>query len=104
MLDLLKRHPYEACTAFALNWLRALAESDYERATSMIDDYLLDVPLEKCFPKHRAGRSPLLHPDKFFEWSIRFIGGDKSGLSLDFEVPFAGDKYRPNEARFDFTR
>jgi hypothetical protein len=104
MLDISEQHAFEVCTTFALKWLRALADGDYDRATSLIDVYQSAVPLRDCFSEEGQQGSPLLHPDKFFEWSIRFIGNDGKGLSLDFEVPFADDSYRPYEARFDLSR
>jgi hypothetical protein len=102
MLDLSARHPFEACAAFAVQWLARIASYDLPGAEALIDVNDSGVPFAESFPAPEG--FTYCHPDQAANWTMHIIGADEYGLGLDFEVPFAEDEYRPMIARFQMRR
>ena len=63
----------------------------------MIDENRSSKSLADCVAEFIA----LAPPSDLSEWKINFLGRDKSGFCMDFEVHPREEGYRPLDARFD---
>lgn len=108
MLDVSAMHPFETCAAFAVRFLRHLADGDLAAAEALIDVNDTGAPFAQSFlaPAPGPGGFSYAHPDQMPSWSMHVLGADEQGLGLDFEVPFAEAEYagRALSARFDLRR
>ena len=102
MIELSQTHPFEACTAFAVQWLRALAAYDLDRLHQLIDANESGGPLAESFPPPQG--FTYAGPDQTRNWTLHILNADELGLSCDFEVPFAEREFRPMMARFSMRR
>jgi len=108
MLDVSATHPFEACVAFAVRFLRYLAKGDLAAAEALIDVNDTGGPFTAWFlaPVPGPDGFSYAHPDRMPDWSMYVLGADERGLGLDFEVPFAEAAYagRSLSARFELRR
>jgi hypothetical protein len=108
MLDVSATHPFEACAAFAVRFLRHLADGDLAAAEALIDVNDNGRPFAESFlaPVPGPGGFSYAHPDRMPSWTMYVLRADERGLGLDFEVPFAEAEYagRSLSARFELRR
>jgi hypothetical protein len=102
MLDLLARHPFEACAAFAVQWLGLLAAYDLAAAEALVDANDSGLPFAASFPAPEG--FTYCHPDRASSWTLHIVSVRPDGFGCDFEVPFAEKEYRPMMARFWMKR
>jgi len=108
MLDVSATHPFEACAAFAVRFLRHLADGDLAAAEALVDVNETGGPFAESFlaPVQGPGGFSYAHPERMPDWSMHVLHADERGLGLDFEVPFAEAEYegRSLSARFELRR
>lgn len=103
MLDLAGRHPFVACTAFALEWLEQIAKFDLVAAETLVDSSLPQLPFADFFP------APVdftyCHPNVTTGWwtiILAVLSADQ--LAMDFDIPRTGQFSRRLTASFIVTR
>ncbi len=108
MLDVSASHPFEACAAFAVRFIRYLAEGDLAAAEALVDVNDTGGPFAESFlaPVSGPGGFSYANPDWMPNWNMRIFRVNERGMRLDFEVPFAEEEYagRSLSARFDLRR
>ncbi len=108
MLDVSSTHPFEVCAAFAVRFIRHLANGDLTAAESLVDVNDTGGPFAESFVAPEPGPDGFsyAHPDRIPSWSMSVLQADELGLRLDFEVPFAEAEYegRSLSARFELRR
>jgi hypothetical protein len=98
MLDVSATHPFTACTAFAMTWLKRLAVYDLAGAEALIDVNGSGIPFADSFPRPEG--FTYCDPDQMKDWTMHVVAADQTGFAFEFEIPFAEKHYRPMMARF----
>lgn len=108
LLDVSATHPIEIGAAFAVRFLRHLADGDLAAAEGLIDLNDTGAPFTESFlaPVPGPGGFSYADPNRMTDWSMHVLGANELGFGLDFEVPFAEEEYagRALMARFDLRR
>ena len=102
MISVADKNPFEACTSFASEWLKALSQYDLARLEQLIDVNESGGPLAESFPPPQGFNYASL--DQTRNWTVHFLNADERGLGCDFEVPFVEQEFRPMMARFYMRR
>ncbi|WP_232055971.1 hypothetical protein [Tuwongella immobilis] len=95
-------YPFEACAAFAAEWLARVAAGDFRGAEQLINANDAGCYPADCFPT--PDEFPYIAPDRAVSWRLDIMGVSERGLNLEFEVPSGDRGVRAMVARFRLQR
>lgn len=101
MIETNGQHPFIAATAFALDWMTALAEHNFKQLDALVDDPGPPPPLSGFFEHPDFQQAWPLGPNEMESWNLRFYRDDEV-FSMELDVPFPREEFRPLLAKFDF--
>lgn len=102
MLDISTVHPYAACSIFAIDWLKCIADYRIADTEALIDVNDSGSAFANSFPPPNGFTYCV--PCQKDGWTLWVLSADARGFCFEFEVPFAEPEFRPMVARFTMVR